>query len=226
MRPMKNVRVLLPALGLGLFLTSTVLAETVIQSVPTTIKSAGVYVLTKSLTYSGTANAIEIKAPNVTLDFQGYQLIGPGGASVGVYVDSFSNVTIEGGTVEGFGTGILFSSTGTTNGTESIQQMRVFLNSSGIVLDYPSGCTIQNSTIGSGGIVLNSSVGGNRIMHNFVFSCTTGITTDGYCYLLENYVDACTNGISMGSTDKYRFNVVTDTTNPYSGGTAITDDNN
>jgi hypothetical protein len=225
---MKNMPVFLRGLALFLSLTSSVLAQSIVKSVPTTIKTAGVYVLTKSLTYSGAGNAIEIEAPDVTLDLQGHQLSGTGAATVGVFVNSVSDVTIENGAVEGFGTGILFSSTGIANNAESVQQMRVFLNGSGIVLDYPSSCTIQNSTIGSGisGIALNNSAGGNRIMHNFVFGCTTGITTDGYCYLLENYVDTGTNGLIMASTDKYRFNVVTDTTTPYSGGTAITDDNN
>jgi nitrous oxidase accessory protein NosD len=236
---MKNLRTLSSLFGAAFLLISSVLGDTAITAVPITIKNAGVYVLTANLTYTGGGNAIEVAAPDVTIDFQGYRIEGPSqtGNAVGVYVNNQSDVTVEGGTLENFGTAILFFSTSNPNSAESVQSMRIVNSNFGIVLDYPTASTIQNNAIytysgvalPAGGIALNSSAGGNSILHNVVTNCTTGISTDGDCYLLENFVTgygAGATGINMATSDKYRFNVVMNTGTSYSGGTALTDDNN
>lgn len=236
---MKKMRTLCSLLGVGFLLTPSLFADTAITTIPITIKTPGVYVLTKNLTYKDAANAIEVAVPDVTIDFQGYRLEGPSqtGNAVGVYVSNQSNVTIEGGTLEKFGTGILFFSNSEPNTAELVQNMRIVNSNYGIVLDDPAASTIQNNAIYTysgvgdlaGGISLNSSVGGNTVAYNFVSICTVGISTDGGCYLLENYVvgyGGGATGINMATTDKYRFNVVMNAGTSYVGGTPLTDDNN
>jgi parallel beta-helix repeat protein len=87
-------------------------------------------------TYGG--NAIEISAPNVTLDLNGYSISG-GGGSTGIFA-AVPNATIMNGTVRGFDVGI----EGGPNCR--IQNLRVTENS-GPGLRVVDNCLVQNNTI-------------------------------------------------------------------------------
>lgn len=83
-----------------------------ISSLPATISAPGSYVVTKSLTGSGVG--ITINASDVTIDFQGFTVSGPGSASPGTGVSipaSQSNVTLKHGTVRGWTSGVAAANT-------------------------------------------------------------------------------------------------------------------
>jgi hypothetical protein len=52
--------------------------QTIIKSLPLTITSPGVYVLTKGLVYSGALAALDVEVSNVVVNLQGYRIQGPG----------------------------------------------------------------------------------------------------------------------------------------------------
>jgi parallel beta-helix repeat protein len=78
-----------------------------------TINQSGSYYLTgdRSTSVSG----IFVDADNVTIDLNGYSLIGPGGWSYGIHMIARSNVEIRNGTVRGFYRGIYESDSSGNN---------------------------------------------------------------------------------------------------------------
>jgi hypothetical protein len=145
---------------------------------PVTISVAGSYRLSGNLTMpNATTNAIEINANNVTIDLNGFSIVGPticvagpgGGAVIscsptgggtGVLAIQRRNVTVVNGTVRGMGTGIDLGST--VGGY--IEKVHADSNSSGGISVFDSGVLNGNTANGNGGIGINvnaSTVTGN-----------------------------------------------------------------
>ncbi len=78
-----------------------------VDVLPFTISQPGSYVLTKTLS-AGSGNGITIDANDVTLDLNGFALLGPGNASSGINDAGIirTNVTIRNGSIRGWGAGI------------------------------------------------------------------------------------------------------------------------
>lgn len=80
-------------------------ARTPISSLPFTINQCGSYFLTACLTGAAGQNGITIEADNVTVDLNGFTLIGVPGSLNGVLAPlPQKNMTIFGGTIQGWGT--------------------------------------------------------------------------------------------------------------------------
>lgn len=76
-----------------------------ISSLPFTITNAGSYYLTTNLTGISGANGITIASDNVTLDLNGFTLLGVAGSSNAIYVANASpsyhfNITVRNGTID------------------------------------------------------------------------------------------------------------------------------
>ena len=209
--------------------------QTVISSLPHTIKAPGTYVLTANLAYSGKSKAITVKASDVIIDLQGFTLscqdnISP---TIAVYVDNFSNVTVQNGVITGFRTGVDFdspSSQNLQNVAEIAQDLQITSAPQyGIVVINPTICLIQRNMINGGkngaGISLTQSIGGNRVSYNQVTGAEFGYQSDGYCYFLSNMASNCQFGFSNSSTDKYRFCTTSGCTTTFSGGADAGDTN-
>jgi Periplasmic copper-binding protein (NosD) len=220
--------------AIALLSVATASAQTVIKSVPHTIKKSGTYILDKNLVYSGHAKAIDIEAADVTIDLQGFTLscsddISP---TIGVYVDNFSDVTVKNGVITGFRTGVDIDSPSAQNlqnVAEIVQDLQITAPQYGIVILNPTLCLVQRNTIMGGqngaAISLTQSIGANRVSYNQVTGAQYGFQTDGYCYLLENMASACLDGFFAVSTDKYRFCTTVNCTTPFNGGTDAGDAN-
>ena len=79
-------------------------ARTPISSAPFTISQPGSYYLTTNLVGVSGQNGIAISSGNVTLDLNGFTLLGVSSSLRGVYVSgSFTNITVRNGTVSGWG---------------------------------------------------------------------------------------------------------------------------
>jgi parallel beta-helix repeat protein len=77
--------------------------KTVITSLPFTINQEGSYVLNGNLTGVASQSGITVAASNVTIDLQGFELIGVNSALAGVSAsNSFVNVAVRNGTVRGW----------------------------------------------------------------------------------------------------------------------------
>src|SRR6202030_3369869 len=116
---------LLRVLIFGLCLGSTIslLAQdprTQISSLPYKITAQGCYYLTANLTASGSTSGITISANNVTLDLNGFALVGGGSGNVtGINVPAAQqNILIRNGTVRGWTNGGINAS----NATNSVIQ--------------------------------------------------------------------------------------------------------
>jgi hypothetical protein len=95
---------------------------TPITSLPFTIESPGVYCLTRNLVeLNGVGNAITVNADDVVLDLAGFAITGPltnpDNVANGVFAANRQNLTIYGGTIQGFRFGVLIAdSTGVSRG--------------------------------------------------------------------------------------------------------------
>jgi hypothetical protein len=77
-------------------------AQTVITFLQYVIRSAGIYVLEKSLTYDSPGfAAIKVNTGNVTIDLQGFSInnpgFGPTSGPIGIFGINVANVTVQNG---------------------------------------------------------------------------------------------------------------------------------
>jgi nitrous oxidase accessory protein NosD len=210
--------------------------QTIINSVPYNITAPGTYVLGANLNYQSAAGAaITILSSNVTLDLGGHYLYYPGTptSNVGVYVHNAGNVIIQNGIIAVFTYGVYFDRTGGTalNSGNIVQNLRLTNVTVGVVLFTVAGSIVRNNqiaslTAGSGTGIYISGSGGNLVGGNVISGFSEGVFGEGGNYFLENMVSNCTDGFFLSATDKYRFNTTFNCTLPFSGGTALTDNNN
>jgi Right handed beta helix region len=228
-------------------------AQTVITSLPYTISIPGIYVLDQSLHYaSGSGNAITVTASNVTINLNGYGIINTADQTTTtarcIYANNVENLTVENGEIFGFRYGVELdgpSSGLNFNAGHILQSLRLaYCTYSGIYLFYANNSLIQNcqvssiGTTGGGvlvgngyGIVVYSSIGGNRIYRCQVFNASG---TAGYgffgltfgsqgSYFEQNLATDCAYGFVFNdSKEAYRDNASFGaTTAAFTGGTNV-----
>jgi hypothetical protein len=159
--------------GLG---TSVALAQTVIRQrdVPIVIKHPGSYVLGSNLVVKNpNVNAILVDTDNVTIDLNGFAIIGPNVGATGkgsgiVTTSSRKNVVARNGSVRGFfdAAQACVSLDGENGKAEDLRvqdcpQIGIFVSHGGIV----SGCQVSNSGSGihtyGGALVTNNTLFNN-----------------------------------------------------------------
>jgi len=190
-------------------------ARTPISAVPFTISEAGSYYLTGNLTASDSTSGITISADNVTLDLNGFALIGGGSGSVaGIVVPvAQKNLCIRNGTVRGWTNGGVRADTARNS---RLENLRVSNNSgdgnngaAGLVAgpgssvkncvaaDNPAlpgirtldGCTIVDCTASGNG--LGGITGGNNVT---VSHCTASDNVAvGINVVTNSLVTGCTS---------------------------------
>ena len=134
---------------------------------PFTIAASGSYVLTGNLTPAGGSGAIIVTAPDVTLDLNGFQILGAGGAAEGIFSDvPAQGLTVRNGSVIGFGQGIRIE----TSAASKILQVTV-RNNDGTGISTRGDCLIVESIIsGNAGdgvfLAANSSKVENSVIEN------------------------------------------------------------
>ena len=209
--------------------------QIIINSVPYTISAPGTYVVGSNLTYSSAAGAaITILSSSVTLDLAGHYLYFPGTptSNVGVYVHNAGNVIIQNGIIAVFTYGVYIEHTGGTalNSGDIVQDLKLTNVTYGVVLITVDGSIVRNnqmtspSPVNSGTVILGS--GGNLVSGNVISGFFDGVFSDGNNYCLENMVSNCSFGFNLTTGDKYRFNTTFNCSTPFSGGVALTDNNN
>ena len=138
-----------------------------------TISSAGEYVLNQSL--NATTTCITISSDNVSLDLNGFNLTGDGGASdYGVFVynskEELNNITILNGSIYSFERGIYLSS----SSNNTLSNIATDLNGYGILLSSSSDNILSNiiSNLNTEyGIFLSSS--SDNILSNITSNLNT-----------------------------------------------------
>jgi parallel beta-helix repeat protein len=114
---------------------------------PFVISGHGSYRLTSNLKPPAGTDAIDVSASNVTIDLNGFGIIGPGSTSLtptGIGASGANDVTVENGTVTGFGIGVDVGNFGI------VRDVHADVNGSGIQAGFDAlvdGCTANNSTL-------------------------------------------------------------------------------
>lgn len=160
-----------------------------LASFPISITKSGSYILATTLQVGGrTLNAINVSAPNVTIDLNGFSIIGPGaGVGVGINAGGASNVTVENGSVTNMGgSGIKVGDNGVVrnvgvigNGTGSGLGGRdgIDCTGSGCLV---TGCTANSNLLGDGINFLDGTSGyANNIMNGNSSPVSGGINMGG-----------------------------------------------
>ena len=202
-----------------------------ISSLPFTISTSGTYVLSGNLTDAGPDIAITVEASNVVIDLKGFTLSAlptTNNKSFGIFVrDTNEDFAIQNGEITGFNMGLQLG--GTVN---VARNLKILACKYGITLTAgPLGfCEIQNCLIdgngaeGAGVSLLN---GRNLVQHCQIVDCGIGaVTENGRGIFIANSIFDCTIGLRLLERDKYQGNVTNGCTTPFSGGTAVGDENN
>src|SRR5712671_2732381 len=146
---------------------------------PYKITVSGSYKLSSNLVLAGTTDVIQVQADNVTIDLNGFSIIGPvtctgvspcsGPFFIGNGIQSTNNnMTLRNGTIQGMGRGVQSTGDATRIEEVTVTQCRfggIFINS-GIVRRN------QVFSNGSNGIVITSGVVENNLVS---FNAANGI---------------------------------------------------
>jgi parallel beta-helix repeat protein len=208
-------------------------AVTVITSLPYRITASGEYELQDNLTANGT-DGIDVEASNVSINLAGYTLTQgqTGRTGTGIWVTpNHTNVSIQNGTITGFGFGVTFDEFGSGHVLKNVQ----LLGSPhiGVYVIGNSNCRIENcsilGTVGNyAGICLASC--NNVLVKNNQISEPDygGIVVSGSGLpnaLIGNYEANCLYGLYLDSVSKYQGNISTNCSVPVSGGIAVGKEN-
>ena len=217
----RSLSALLP---LALLLASAVAdsAQTVINSLPYTITTKGLYVLNNDLDSTQTSgNLITVNASNVTIDLQGHYLSGPSNGSsngaYGIHASERANLTIRNGTISHCNEGIYLegnnNASTTNNLNHSLDNLRVSHCTNGITLAVAPGSTVTNckltqisndgiSVIGAGSTVQGCLLGqigsvGIQLDDNGSFARQNTISNAVYGIYGGKYQDNLTSSCTM-----------------------------
>jgi parallel beta-helix repeat protein len=171
--------------------------KNVITSLPFTISQPGSYVLNGNLTLNGPGNGIDVSASNVTIDLQGFELVGTG-SSIGGIRGTGSNLTVRNGTVRNWpGVGVGSNQAGTSGLV--VDSLVLKANGIGIQNSSASLARVTNCQVeGSIGPFPSLMLGARSIVENCVVTGGANV------------------GISVGDDS-----VVTDSVARSNGGTEI-----
>jgi parallel beta-helix repeat protein len=215
--------------------------KNVITSLPFTISQPGSYILNGNLTGVSGQDGITVNAANVTIDLQGFELVGVPGAVSGISGASLPNLTIRNGTVRNWPARGVIALSG------SVDNLAAISNGVGIQVTERAAlnnCRVEGSTSGNGILVGPDSVVrgctainniGSEIVadhHSLIEDCLAdGAGTGGYgIYIVSNGVvrdcTATNNGDIeiLGGTGTTLENCVADGAGTFGGGIQVGDD--
>lgn len=156
--------------------------RTPVNALPFTISKSGSYYLTSDLKVAKQGGVI-VKTDNVTLDLNGFSIIGDGSKVNGISLDGTHNVTVQNGTIRGFGAAGIFATSGDGH---RILQIRAINNGSGGIFAFTSG-TLISECMAWGNNSVGIAAGGNSIVRSSIsrnnqgngISAETGSTVIG-----------------------------------------------
>lgn len=172
-------------------------ARTVISSLPYTITNPGSYYLTENLTVSGGAAGIIVSSDNVTIDLNGFSLVGgASGTNPGINVPTaHKNLCVRNGTLTGWTNGAISA----VNVTGSLfEKLRLVANSGTAALNAGTASTIKEcvatantSSFGTGFRTGNSCT---------VLDCSA-FGNGGYGFILTSFCTIANSTSSENSAD-------------------------
>ena len=143
---------------------------------PYKILASGSYRLTGNLTVLSTStDAIDVTSPNVTIDLNGFSIVGPGATNgMGINASGEAEVTVEDGTVTGFagsGVGVQTGSFGIVRNVHADANQNGIKVGSNTVVE---GCTANNTGATGISCAAGCAISGNVANVNlFGITCAT-----------------------------------------------------
>jgi len=158
------------------------IGQTPSTTFPIVIDASGSYVLTSNLQVSTNFNCIQIAADNVTLDLNGFALIGPGTGSAGsgIYVGSNNNITIMNGTVRDFRSSGIYFLSGAKN---QLKDLRCINNGQ-------AGIDVEQATVVNC-ITEDNATNGIKADYSTVRDCTSNNNSDDGIGVVSSTVLNC-----------------------------------
>jgi len=192
---------------------------------PVPIAAPGSYRLTGNLTPPVGVSAINVIAPNVQIDLNGFSIMGGGGVNIPGIAGGPPGLVVHGGQITGFsGAGIvlgpasqLFRMHITTNGGAGVDAaVRCLIEDSEIVSNggpgiIGDGCKIENNIIqGNVAVGILSVVGNNVIVHNRIVGTNgQGINIAASTLVSENTISTNVKaGVICSQSCTVRGNVI------------------
>jgi hypothetical protein len=191
---------------------------------PVTITQPGSYRLSGNLTIpNGDTTAIQIVSSSVTIDLNGFSIIGPadcsGGfpcASAGIgsgiatptSLPAFSNIAVRNGTIRGVGSFGIF----TTANSVLVEDLHIRSNGDTGVLLTAANAIVRHNIIdlnGGSGIAANGLVTDNVVSRNFAFGIHLGvgtvarnvITSNGFVGMALSFANVSYTGNTLASNN-------------------------
>jgi hypothetical protein len=188
--------------------------RTPISSLPFNITMQGSYYLTANLTANGNGHGITISADNVTLDLNGFALIGGGSGQVaGINIpDAHKNIQIRNGTVRGWTNGGVNAANATNSVIERLRLSNnsannAFLNVAALSIGF--GSSVKECSVTQSPNCHGIATGNASLISGCVVSANTsgaGIRAGDDCYVITNISDSNGTGITMGSGNRVESN--------------------
>jgi hypothetical protein len=177
--------------------------------------------LTGTLTCSGGKSGIVVNAVGVTIDLNGFTIVGGGAGTFGINVpnSAIGQTLVENGIVSGFATGISLQSDSVVKNIRAAfsSNTGIAMSSNGSIEDC-----IANDNNQSGGGIGISCGGGCNISGNTASSDSVGISSGGASLILRNTIDSDVTGLSITSpTTGYGENILSFNPTNVSGGTSL-----
>jgi hypothetical protein len=216
---------------------------TVIATLPTTITQPGIYCLTADFTLNmATDVAIRINVANVVVDLNGHTIdnakAGAATSATGIYGSGIRNVVVKNGVLRGFAYGVFVNDVSpfTKSYGWIIEDVRTDRTTHvGLLIWGRDGIVRRNQVVTTGGSTLTPDATGiilvgprHRAIDNDVITVTAPGTSVGIAFGVDsdngvaigNRITATQYGIHfMEASTKYRDNLTTLVTLPYTGGT-------
>ena|SRR5690348_8908241 len=159
---------------------------------PIIICQSGSYRLSGNLTVpDANTDAIHITADNVTIDLNGFAILGPGAKGSGTAIVG-SNTSVSNGTIRGMGSQGIF-----VTGHSRVYKILVIGNGGDGIVSSGLGLVSECISSENGGVGIN--VGAGIVMNNVV-SENAGDGISGTAVITGNAVFSNANGINVGNS--------------------------
>jgi len=120
-----------------------------ISSVPYVISSPGAYYATGNLVGTNGQHGITISSSDVTIDLNGFTLLGVPGAIQGVFINNTrTNITIRNGAIDGWGADGIYAHNGSAPRNMVFENLNITLNA-GYGIEAEAGTVVRNCLLTS-----------------------------------------------------------------------------
>jgi hypothetical protein len=170
---------------------------------PFTIATTGGYVLTSNLTPPASTGALIVTASDVTLDLNGFSIIGSGPTGTGISTIGASTLTVRNGVVTGFGNSAVNMGVG-----GKVLQLKVSnTGPNGTAINGADGCLVADSVIS--GNLIGVAVYRCRLENNTITgNLWRGVTAEDSVIVHNTIANNGGEGISGGAGCTIQENVI------------------